>query len=227
MSAVQEWLRGFRTEELLSWLLMAAAALLCIMLHEISHGLAAYWLGDPTAKRAGRLSFNPLRHIDLVGLVMMVIARFGWAKPVPIDPRYFKHPKRGMALTALAGPVSNFLMAWLSMLVYFLLFPLFYRSGSAVLMWIIAFFRYCAVLNVSLCLFNLFPIPPLDGSKVLLSLLPDKAYWTVMRYERYGFLIIAVLLLTGVLDAPLSVLNGGLTTFLQNITAPIAELIYS
>lgn len=227
MNGIIEWFRGIRTQELLSWLLMAGAALLCIMVHEICHGLMAYRLGDPTAKRAGRLSLNPLRHVDIVGLLMMVIARFGWAKPVPIDPRYFKHPKRGMALTALAGPVSNFLMAWLSLLCYFLLFPLYFRTGSAILYWVCTFFGYCAVLNVSLCLFNLFPIPPLDGSKVLLALLPDRFYWRVMRYERYGFLVIAALLLTGVLDTPLSALNNGLLTFLQNITAPIAALIYS
>lgn len=227
MNGIVNWFKGIQTQELLSWLMMAAAALLCIMVHEISHGLVAYWLGDPTAKRAGRLSFNPLRHIDLVGLLAMVVARFGWAKPVPIDPRYFKHPKRGMALTALAGPISNFLLAWLSVLCYFLLFPLYYRTEATALLWVCAFFSYCAVMNVSLCLFNLFPIPPLDGSKVLLSILPDQAYWRVMRYERYGFILIAVLLLTGVLDTPLSALNNALLTFLQNITAPIAALIYS
>lgn len=174
-----------------------AAVLLCLTVHETCHGLAAYGLGDPTAKSRNRLSLNPLRHIDWFGLLMMFAVGFGWARPVPVDPRYFKNPKRGMALTALAGPASNFLLAALaigiSKAVY--LYGYYHPALDAV-------FIFClytlAPLSVGLGLFNLLPIPPLDGAKVLGALLPDEAYFRVMRYERYGMLVLVLLSFTGV-----------------------------
>ncbi|MBQ6798301.1 MAG: site-2 protease family protein [Oscillospiraceae bacterium] len=200
--------------------LLVAASVLSITVHETCHGLAAYKLGDPTAKNAGRLTLNPLRHIDIMGLVLMAVAKFGWAKPVPIDARYFKDPKKGMALTALAGPVSNVLLAFLALLVRSLLFVLYLRLGeSAILIYALDFTAYIAIISAGLAVFNLFPIPPLDGSKVLFAVLPVNAWLKLMRYERYGMLVLAVLLLTGLLDAPLSFLRGGLLSALEFVAS--------
>ena len=172
--------------------LRAAAVFLCLTVHETCHGLAALALGDPTAKSMHRLSLNPLRHIDWLGLALMFAAGFGWAKPVPVNPNYFRKPKQGMAITALAGPVSNFLLAILFLgigKVIYLYAP--YSDGMNVL------FSWClytvAPMSVGMGLFNLIPFPPLDGSKVLAVFLPDGAYGKLMRYERCGILILLAL----------------------------------
>ena len=169
-----------------------AAVFLCLTVHETCHGLAALALGDPTAKSMHRLSLNPLRHIDWLGLALMFVAGFGWAKPVPVNPNYFRKPKQGMAITALAGPVSNFLLAILFLgigKVIYLYAP--YSDGMNVL------FSWClytvAPMSVGMGLFNLIPFPPLDGSKVLAVFLPDGAYGKLMRYERCGILILLAL----------------------------------
>ena len=169
-----------------------AAVFLCLTVHETCHGLAALALGDPTAKSMHRLSLNPLRHIDWLGLALMFAAGFGWAKPVPVNPNYFRKPKQGMAITALAGPVSNFLLAILFLgigKVIYLYAP--YSDGMNVL------FSWClytvAPMSVGMGLFNLIPFPPLDGSKVLAVFLPDGAYGKLMRYERCGILILLAL----------------------------------
>ena len=187
-------LRGLDWSYLTDLLIQLIPALLCIMIHEICHGAAAYALGDRTAATQGRLSLNPLRHIDWFGLVMLALFHFGWAKPVSVDMRNFKHPKRDMAITALAGPVSNFLLAALAMF----LFGLTYRDlyGSTAGIFVIRLLQYLALLSISLGLFNLIPIPPLDGSKVLFSFLPDRAYVRLMVLERYGmFLLLALVLI--------------------------------
>lgn len=163
------------------------AVLLCLTVHETCHGLAALALGDPTAKRMRRLSFNPLHHIDWLGLAAMLVCGFGWAKPVPVDMRYFKNPKAGMALTALAGPASNLLLALVALLAASVTARL--APVSAFTLWLFYFLIDLAILSIGLGLFNLIPIPPLDGSKVLFSFLPEKAYYTLMRYERYGMLV--------------------------------------
>jgi Zn-dependent protease len=171
--------------------LRMAAIFLCLTIHETCHGLAALALGDPTAKSMHRLSMNPLRHIDWFGLFMMFAAGFGWAKPVPVDPRYFKKPKQGMALTALAGPMSNLLLAVLALMTARLVY--YYMPYGA---WTSPAINFCmetSVLSVGLGLFNLLPVPPLDGSKVLAVLLPDRAYMTLMRYERYGIFLLLLL----------------------------------
>ena len=172
--------------------LRAAAVFLCLTVHETCHGLAALALGDPTAKSMHRLTLNPLRHIDWLGLALMFAAGFGWAKPVPVNPNYFRKPKQGMAITALAGPVSNFLLAILFLgigKVIYLYAP--YSDGMNVL------FSWClytvAPMSVGMGLFNLIPFPPLDGSKVLAVFLPDGAYEKLMRYERCGILILLAL----------------------------------
>ena len=176
---------------LLSMVTRLAAVLLCLTVHESCHGLAAYALGDPTARREHRLSLNPLRHIDWFGLLMMFVAGFGWAKPVPVNPNYFKKPKQGMALTALAGPVSNFLLALLMLLAARIFCDV--AAYSEANQRILDFLLMVALLCIGLGLFNLLPIPPLDGSKVLFAVLPDGTYNQLMRYERYGMLLLFAL----------------------------------
>ena len=177
-------------------------SLICITLHELSHGYVAYRMGDDTAKRAGRLTLNPLRHLDPVGLLMMIVFRFGWAKPVPVNMYRFKEPKKGMAITALAGPVSNVVITALCLLLYgALLLPL---DGSAVGRYFLEMLQITAILSLSFAVFNFLPIPPLDGSKVLFSVVSDETYGKLMRYERYGSLALLVLVSTGILGKPLS-----------------------
>ena len=177
--------------------LRLASVFLCLTIHESCHGLAAYALGDPTAKRAHRLSLNPLRHIDWIGFVMMIVAGFGWAKPVPVNPNYFKKPKEGMAVTALAGPASNFLLALLLLLIARLVYARALVTG-ALPQTLFSFLVNTACLSVGLGLFNLVPVPPLDGSKVVAVLLPDRAYDWLMHYERFGMLVLVMVISVGI-----------------------------
>ena len=172
------------------------AVLFCLTVHETCHGLAALALGDPTAKRQHRLSLNPLRHIDWFGLLMMLVAGFGWARPVPVNPNYFKKPRQGMALTALAGPASNLLLALLLLIPARLIYT--YVHYSVFNQTALDFLTSTAALSIGLGLFNLIPIPPLDGSKVLAVLLPERAYRWLMRYERFGIFALWLLVALGV-----------------------------
>ena len=199
MEKFQAWVQQLDFTQLWEMLIVVAASLLCITFHETCHGLVAYWMGDPTAKKQGRLSLNPLRHIDIMGLVMMAVCHFGWAKPVPVDMRNFRRPKAGMALTALAGPVSNVLLA----LVFLFLYGLLYRALYSV-QFLLDMIWLTAYISLALAIFNIIPISPLDGSKVLFALLPDAAYAKLMRYERYGMILLLVLVATGVLGKPLT-----------------------
>lgn len=189
---------------LVDMLLSVVAILLCLTVHETCHGLAAWALGDPTAKRLHRLSLNPLRHIDPFGALMMLVAGFGWAKPVPVDPRYFRNPKLGMAVTALAGPAANFLTALAATAIA----SLIYHIAPLHPVWVavLCLLSNLALLGVGMGLFNLIPISPLDGSKILFALLPDRAYITILRYEKYVMGLLIVLVLLGVFDRPLSFL---------------------
>ena len=192
------------------------SVLICLTIHETCHGLAAFALGDPTAKYQRRLSLNPFHHIDWLGLLSMFLCGFGWAKPVPVDMRYFKNPKSGMALTALAGPISNFLLALL------LMFSASCMAGmqaTELTLWVFEFLLSTAVLSIGLGLFNLLPIPPLDGSKVLFSLLPERAYYMLMRYERYGMLILLAIVW---LDLGGDYLSG----IIQTVYLWMAELFF-
>lgn len=178
-------------------IIYAVAAILAITFHEFCHGLAAYALGDSTAKDMGRLTLNPLKHIDVIGAICLVVFKFGWAKPVPVDMRRFRKPKAGMAISALAGPVANILFAFVA-LVLAAVARLYYDTDIGY--WAYIFFYYLAVINVCLGIFNIIPIPPLDGSKILLAILPHKAYLKLMRYERFGMIILIILLATGILS---------------------------
>lgn len=195
-------------------LLRVIPILLCLTVHELCHGLAALWLGDTTAKEQGRLSLNPLRHVDIMGALMMMFFRFGWAKPVPVNMWRFKNPKTGMAITALAGPASNVLLALFAFILYgFLYVPL---SRSSVGWVILTMTASLAGLSLSLGIFNLIPIPPLDGSKILFALIPNETYYKLMRYERYGMIALLILVATGLLSAPL----GRAVTWVYSLLEP-------
>jgi len=182
-------------------LIRLLAVVLCLTVHELCHGLAAYALGDPTAKRSHRLSLNPLRHIDWFGFAMLALAGFGWAKPVPVNPNYFKRPKQGMALTALAGPASNFVLALVLLLLWR---PLRLVASGTWGTALLEFLVRCSIMSIGLGLFNLIPIPPLDGSKVLFSVLPNRQYNWLLRYERYGMVVLWALVALGIGSSYLS-----------------------
>ena len=214
MDGFLAWLKQLQFENLLDPALVVVAAVLSITVHETCHGLVAWWLGDPTAKNAGRLTLNPLKHIDIVGLIMMVAFKFGWAKPVPVDMRHFKHPKRDMAITALAGPVSNVLICCVVLFIYGIIFLPCTLSGSKFWGDVLDMVYLTAYLSMALAVFNIIPVPPLDGSKVLFSLMSDEAYLKLMRYERYGMLLLLVLIATDVLADPLQTVTGAAFKFL-------------
>jgi Zn-dependent protease len=184
--------------------------MLAISLHEAAHGFVAYKLGDPTAKSVGRLSLNPAKHFDVIGFIMLIFLGFGWAKPVPIDTRNFKNPKRDMAISAIAGPLSNLTLA----LVFAIFFKIYYEVSRSpefdtILLntpWrILGIFLYYGIrLNIMFAVFNLLPIPPFDGSRLLLAFLPTRIYFKIQRYERYIFIALIVLLFTGLLNVPLN-----------------------
>lgn len=181
MSDFSQFVQNMDWNSLWNALLHMAAVLVCLTVHETCHGLVAYALGDPTAKQQRRLSLNPLRHLDLMGTVMMLVAGFGWAKPVPVDTRYFRRPKVGMALTALAGPLSNFLLAYVAAALYQLFYGMMATGRIEIFpaIWLLRFLGSLLSLNIGLGLFNLIPFPPLDGSKVLEAFLPDRVTYTL------------------------------------------------
>ncbi|MBQ9663956.1 MAG: site-2 protease family protein [Oscillospiraceae bacterium] len=183
----------------------------------------AYRLGDDTAKRAGRLTLNPLKHLDPMGLLMMLVFRFGWAKPVPVNMMKFRNPKRGMAVTALAGPGCNLLITVAALFLYgALIRPL---SGNAVGETVLELLELTAYMSLGFCIFNLIPVPPLDGSKILFSALSDEAYWKLMRYERYGSIALILLVWTGFLGRPLSRLIQGAYSYLFPIARAAFHLV--
>jgi len=185
-----------RMPALADLLLSVPAVLWAITFHEFCHGYMAYRLGDPTAARMGRLTLNPLRHFDPIGALMLLLFRFGWAKPVPVDPRYFKNPRRDMFLVSIAGVSGNFLTAFVFGMTA-RLFPYPFLAIPALRQFIFLMI----VINIGLAVFNLIPIPPLDGSKLLYPLLSpallEKYFWL----ERYGFFILMILVALGVVQA--------------------------
>lgn len=204
--------------------------LIALTVHEVSHGYMAYKLGDPTAKNLGRLTLNPLKHLDPVGTLCMLLFHFGWARPVPINTRYFKKPRRDTALTALAGPLSNFIMAFAGVLLYRILYTIFINTGTStefiynIKNAVLTFVYYFYSLNISLGVFNLIPVPPLDGSRIFLTFLPAKYYFGIMKYERYIQLGLMFLLWFGLLSRPLSFLVSSVASGMNFIVGLIPFL---
>lgn len=178
-----------------------------IPLHEFAHAWSANKMGDPTPKAQNRLNVNPFNHIDPIGGFMLLVAGFGWGRPVQVNPNYFKKPRKGMALSAAAGPIANLIVAYIGVILYKVLASFFYANGTDVLYWLTVLMYYFTSINLGLAIFNLIPIPPLDGSKIL-------RYFTSYNFDRkiqqYSFYIsigFIVLVLSGLLDTPLNWLN--------------------
>lgn len=185
---------------LIQLILLLPIMFFALSLHETAHGFVAWKLGDPTAKNLGRLTLNPIKHIDPIGFLVLLLFGFGWAKPVPINARYFKNPKWGFALTAIAGPLSNFLLGIVNAMLYGVFLALA-NSGTTgfsgmILYWTAVFFLLAAHLNFVYSVFNMIPVPPYDGSRLLFAFLPQRTYFSIMRYERQIMLgLLAILVL--------------------------------
>ena len=188
----------------MEYIISLPGLLIAIIFHELAHGLTAYWLGDPTAKNAGRLTLNPIKHIDPVGFLFMLIFRFGWAKAVPINPSYFKNRKRDTILVSIAGVTTNFIIA---IIVRAILINIPIRNEILEYMLVITLWY-----NIMLGVFNLMPFPPLDGSKVVASLLPVKLEYYFYKYEKYFYLILILLIAT----------RG-----ISRILGPLVDFVYS
>lgn len=195
-------------ETILDYLIKALVLFTAVPVHECAHAWVAEKMGDDTGRKQGRITLNPFAHLTLWGSLMMILVGFGWGKPVMVDSRNFKNPKKGMVLTALAGPASNFIMAFLSMIVYKVLAFLSFAKDSSTLDMLATVFVYITLINISLAVFNFLPIPPLDGSKIFNAILPEKWYFTIMKYENFIFIALIILVYSGLLDAPLSFLQN-------------------
>ena len=200
---------GNMSQMILSILVRAFVLVAILPVHEFAHAYMAHKLGDDTGKWSGRMTLNPGAHLDPFGSLMILLVGIGWAKPVPVNPRNFKNPKSGMAITALAGPVSNLIMGFLAMLVLRLVS--FIPMTLVVWQAISFFFTTLASINISLAVFNLLPCPPLDGSRIVSYFLPDKWNFKIQQYERYIWIGLMVLLVVGVLDWPLAFLGNKVT----------------
>ncbi|MDY4278489.1 MAG: site-2 protease family protein, partial [Faecalicoccus sp.] len=204
---------------------LVIAVVLAMSIHEMAHGLVSYWLGDPTAKMQGRISLNPFAHVDWLGVLCLLLFHFGWAKPVPIDASYYKDRKTGIIWTSFAGPLANFLLAFICVFIYILLIvflPQFVYSGIG--SFIVSTLSTSATLNVGFGLFNLIPVPPLDGSKILFAFLPDEQYYRFIEGSPFFMLVLILLIYMNVLNVPLAMLQNNILQFFINISSMILGL---
>ena len=207
-------IRGGDTLTIFMGICVSAFVVFCVMpIHEYAHAFVATKLGDDTARLSGRLTLNPMAHINPLGAIMILLVGFGYAKPVPVNVRNtkLKNKKLAMALVAFAGPLSNLIIAFLSVLLRYVVLNIAAKNGGEMTTANFAlnvFFQYSAIININLAVFNLIPIPPLDGSRILFAILPTKYYFGIMKYERYIMIAMFLLLLTGVLTYPLSFLSN-------------------
>ncbi len=220
----------------ISLLLTVPTIILALSCHEAAHGWMAYKMGDRTAYNLGRVTLNPIKHLDPIGSLMMLIFGYGWAKPVPINVRNFKNPKKGMALTALAGPMANFILGFIGIICMTLIQVLLIKTIPVlednsflfdVINTLYIFFYYWAYLNIGLMVFNLIPLPPFDGSRIFLSFLPAKTYFAIMQYER--FILIGILAFSMICSrlfdfSPISWITGNLVDLLR---LPFSKLLYA
>ncbi len=209
---------GFSADALIMVLCSIPIIILALCVHESAHGIAAKWMGDPTAYNLGRITLNPAKHLDPIGAILMFVFGFGWAKPVPINTRYFRNPKWGMAISAFAGPMSNVLCSYLFYIIAALIERYAVPGSQLSANILTALLIFCIVgytLNLSLAVFNLIPVPPLDGSRILFVFLPAKAYFAVMKYERFIYMRVLVLVMTGMLDTPLALIRQGITNLFE------------
>ena len=215
------WLySSLQSGDLLGTLLMLPGLILAITIHEFSHAKMADKLGDPTPEAQGRVTLNPMAHIDPIGMICLLVAGFGWGKPVQIDPSRMRNPARDSMIVALAGPVSNFILAFISFLAYGILYfvlPIDTQWGMILLTMVYV----CAQINLSLGVFNLLPFPPLDGSKILVYFLKGKAKAFIWNLERYSYIILAVLYFT---ELP-SILITPVINWIGNAMIAIVEKI--
>lgn len=208
-------------------IITAFAVLVTLTVHEYAHGYAAYKLGDNTAKAYGRLTLNPIKHLDPIGALCMLFFHFGWAKPVPINPRNFKNPKRDFAISAMAGPLSNIIMAFLSALIFLCIYSPLKTFSFESSFWLsvvqntLDFFYLFHIINIGIAIFNLIPIPPLDGSRILNVVLPPKTYFAIMKHERtiyyvlLGWLLLGDVVVSALLSVPLIAYNPILSSIVK------------
>ena len=206
------------------YLIRTLVALVAIPFHEAGHALAAWLLGDPTAKQEGRLSLNPFKHFDLLGTLCMVFAGVGWAKPVSTD-RATSKTEAGHGAHRAGGPVANLILAYLAMVVWKLLY--YWAPITELTIFAARFLQYLVMMDVSLAVFNLIPVPPLDGSRVLLAVLPERIYFGMMKYERVILIVMLAVVWGGFLDGPLTVLNNAVWDLLDLGTGYIDQIALS
>ncbi len=209
---------------LLSIIINVPITLIALTFHELAHGWVSTKLGDPTPRIQGRMTLNPMAHLDVLGTILMVLTGFGWAKPVEINPMYYKDRKKGMAIVGLAGPLANLILAVLGTVIWLLPYVIADALGAVLPGWVgstFGTFMYLFIIrNLCFMVFNLIPIPPLDGSRIIGMFLSNQAYYTLMSYERYSMLIIMLLSITGMfggiigtgVDVMFRLIFNGITT---------------
>lgn len=220
-------------EQIIQILLMIPVMLISLSIHEYAHARVAYARGDATARNLGRMTVNPLKHIDPIGALCMILFHFGWAKPVPVSSRNLRNPQRDMALVSVAGPISNLLLAFLGAFLYVLFFRIlinhfdFVASNDFLLKaadMLLSFFYLFHIANITLAIFNLIPIPPLDGSRILTMFLPPKYYWMLQQYEQYIGIALMILVFLGSFTGIISTVATFISNWMLNIWSSVPFL---